>query len=459
VARQSIPRSDLYGDLGVDPSADADAIESAYRDLIDPLSASEATADVRRAARLRVAREWLTDPELRSRYDASRARAAARAEQAAAEEAQAFAQSTSDAAATDPAAPDPAAPDPAASPDIPWPVRDLQRESPDIQWSSTPADASDDRRTARRDGRLPLGVLGLVALAAVVMIGTYALATNGIFTNVAANPTATAQGAGASQAAEPSAAATEVPSVAPSVAPSAPPASVAPSGVTADVAAMQQAAWQTLESLRTAAATGDVAAAQAFLGDTADGLRRSGLRRATFPQLDASAITIDSSDTLYLAFAATDRLTSPDGVAWTFDYGDRPLAAYRSPSGEPVHDLWWEETDGRHHLFVQVSVATLSRIGVRVDLRWSFDPARPDDATYFRRSTVAVTTVTFDGTPVAITSSPLSMDGFLGLTATTPLVGVEGVPSRLGIGITFTNPRTATADDRHIETVFTLDVR
>ena len=83
VARQSIPRSDLYGDLGVDPSADAVAIEAAYRDLIDRLAQSEATKDLRRAARLRLAHEWLTDPERRSRYDASRAKAAARAEKAA----------------------------------------------------------------------------------------------------------------------------------------------------------------------------------------------------------------------------------------------------------------------------------------------------------------------------------------------------------------------------------------
>jgi hypothetical protein len=222
---------------------------------------------------------------------------------------------------------------------------------------------------------------------------------------------------------------------------------------------MQQAAWQTLESLRTAAASGDVSAAQSYLGDSAPGLRRSGLRRATFPQLDPGSITVDASDTLYLAVAGADHLTSPDGVDWTFDYGDRPLAAYRSPNGEPVHDLWWEETDGQHHLFVQVSVATLSRNGVTVDVRWSFDAARPDDATYFRRSTAAITSVTLDGAPVSITSTPLPMDGLTSLTLTTTLGGAEALPSRLNIGITFTNPRTATSDDRHIETVFALDVR
>ena len=79
VARQSIPRIDLYGELGVDPSADAVEIEAAYRDLVDRQPEVAGAAGVRRAARLRLAREWLTDTERRSRYDASRARAAIRA--------------------------------------------------------------------------------------------------------------------------------------------------------------------------------------------------------------------------------------------------------------------------------------------------------------------------------------------------------------------------------------------
>ena len=455
MARQSIPRSDLYGDLGVDPSADTDAIEAAYRDLIDPLSRSNAAADVRRAARLRVAREWLTDPDLRSRYDASRARAAARAEKAAADEAQAMAALPPEAGPSEDAD---LVPDATPAADIPWPARDLHRQSPDIEWSSTPDEAREDSTSARRRSGLPLGVLGLVALAAVVMIGTYALATN-VFTG-RSGPTATPQIAAVSQPVEPSAVPSEAPSLAPTVPPSAPPPSSGPTDVPADVAAMQQAAWGTLDSLRTAAEAGDVAAAQGFLGDTAPGLRRSGLRRATFPEVDPSAIRIDYSDTLYLAFAGEDRLTSPDKVTWTFDYGDRPLAVYRSPSGEPIHDLWWEESDGQHHLFVRVSMATVSRSNVAVDVHYTFDPARPDDAAYFGRSEGVITSVSFDGLAAgSFEASPIELAGSdsLGLLAT--FDSATGVPDRLEIGITFTNPRTATSDDRAIETVFALDVR
>ena len=122
-------------------------------------------------------------------------------------------------------------------------------------------------------------------------------------------------------------------------------------------------------------------------------------------------------------------------------------------------DLWWEEADGEHHLFVQVSVATLSRNGVAVDVQWSFDPSRPDDATYFQRSTVLITSVAPDDTPAEVTASAVPIEGLTSLTATATLTGAEGVPGRVEVGLTFTNPKTATSDPRAIETVFALDVR
>jgi hypothetical protein len=376
-------------------------------------------------------------------------RPAARAEKAAAEEAAALA----------------GVPDASDLPGIPWPARDLERSAPEIQWSFVPeTDADEDARPRRRAG-VPLGAIGLIALAAVVMVGTYALATNLGFMGVAVVPTASPAGHTTPVAAPTSSSVppTELPSSAPTVEPSAPPPpSLAPSGDPAEMAAMQQAAWETLEALRTAATTGDVAAAQPLLGDTAPGLRSSGLRRATFPELDATAITIEVADAGYLATAGADRLTSTDGAAWTFDYANRPLAAYRSPSGEPIHDLWWVESDGEHHLFVRVSVATLSRSGVSVDVHWSFDPARPGDATYFRRATVVISSATLDGAAAEVAASALPMDGLTTLTATAMLTGVDvvgGVPARLAIGLTFTNPRTATSEDRGIETIFALDVR
>src|SRR6185295_7355092 len=75
VARQAIPRFDLYAALGVDPSADDAAIEAAYWDLFGQYGGDAEASDDRRIVRARLAREWLTDPDRRSRYDASRARA------------------------------------------------------------------------------------------------------------------------------------------------------------------------------------------------------------------------------------------------------------------------------------------------------------------------------------------------------------------------------------------------
>ena len=160
---------------------------------------------------------------------------------------------------------------------------------------------------------------------------------------------------------------------------------------------MQQAAWATIQALQAAAATGDVAAAQVILGSSAPGLRASGLRRATFPTIAADGISVQREGELYVALAGDGRLTSIDGITWTFDYGDRPLAAYKSPGAEPVHDLWWGESDGEHHLFLQVTVATISRSGVTANVNWSFDPSRPDDATYFRLAGIVISTVALDG--------------------------------------------------------------
>ena len=222
---------------------------------------------------------------------------------------------------------------------------------------------------------------------------------------------------------------------------------------------MQQAAWATIQSLRGAASTGDVAAAQLLLGSSAPDLRPSGLRRATFPEVDAGAVSIEREGDLYVAIAGDARLTSVDGQTWMFDYGDRPLAAYRSPGAEPVHDLWWGESDGEHHLFLRVAVATISRSGVTANVSWSFDPSRPDDATYFRLAGLVISTVALDGVDIPVTdesvlisgSTELMLDGTFNVEAT--------VASQLLLGITVANPRTLGGDPREIDTAWTLTVR
>jgi curved DNA-binding protein CbpA len=73
VTRESIPRFDLYGELEVAPTASVGAIESAYRTLVKQHHPDIAAGDDARIKRLNLAREWLVDPVLRRRYDASRA--------------------------------------------------------------------------------------------------------------------------------------------------------------------------------------------------------------------------------------------------------------------------------------------------------------------------------------------------------------------------------------------------
>lgn len=72
-ARRTIPGDDLYRRLEVPPNASFEAIELAWRALLKrhhPDVAGEGALEI--AKRINVAHDWLRDPELRSRYDASR---------------------------------------------------------------------------------------------------------------------------------------------------------------------------------------------------------------------------------------------------------------------------------------------------------------------------------------------------------------------------------------------------
>ncbi len=428
MAHQSTPRFDLYAELGVDPQADAGTIEAAYQALVEHRDPEVArTASGRRMARLGVAREWLTDPERRSRYDASRARSAARS---------AARTRSSGREATATAAIGPAA--------IPWPAVDLERPATDLE---RPVTILEDRPSLSR--RLPRALVALVVLALIAGAAAFAISMRPPSTGVAGSPTPSP---------EPAQTSLETPTAppVPTIEPTAPATPIA-----IDPAALQQAAWDTIRALGAAAAAGDVSTAQAMLGDTAPGLRASGLRRATFPDVDPADISVTHSGDTYVAVAGGDRLTSIDGSTWTFDYADRPLAAYRSPSGEPVHDLWWSEADGRHHVYLRVALAAVSRSGVTVELAWSFDPSRPDDATYFRRAELLIGSVAFDGTPIAVTAAALPMRGVTILTSTATFagVGIAAVPSRLGIGVTIAIRSPDGSSDRANETTFELQVR
>ena len=72
VTRESIPRYDLYAELEISRQASADEIEAAYRLLVKRHHPDvSGSADEARIKRLNLAREWLTDPDRRRRYDAS----------------------------------------------------------------------------------------------------------------------------------------------------------------------------------------------------------------------------------------------------------------------------------------------------------------------------------------------------------------------------------------------------
>jgi len=226
-----------------------------------------------------------------------------------------------------------------------------------------------------------------------------------------------------------------------------------------DSAALQQAARDTIQRLAAAGADGDVAAAQNLLGDSAPGLRASGLKRATFPEIAAGDISTQQEGGLYVALAGNDRLTSPDGLTWTFDYADRPLAAYVMPAGDPPYDMYWIENDGKHHLYLRVASATVSKSGVTVEFTWHYAPERPDDATYFRRAALLISSVTLDDTPIDVTATSMPMRSLTTLTSTATFTGVPTVPDLLTIGVTVSNPRTAGGAARAIDVVFKLPER
>ena len=72
--RHALPGDDLYARLEVPPDASAEAIELAWRGLLRRHHPDVAGPDgLELAKRINVAHDWLSDPELRRRYDRERA--------------------------------------------------------------------------------------------------------------------------------------------------------------------------------------------------------------------------------------------------------------------------------------------------------------------------------------------------------------------------------------------------
>ena len=75
MAGQLLPEDDLYARLEVSVDASPEAIELAWRALLrrhHPDVAGEGAAALERAKRINVAHDWLSDPDLRARYDRER---------------------------------------------------------------------------------------------------------------------------------------------------------------------------------------------------------------------------------------------------------------------------------------------------------------------------------------------------------------------------------------------------
>jgi hypothetical protein len=72
-ARPSLPADDLYARLEIPVDASADVIELAWRSLLRQHHPDVAGPDgLERAKRINVAHDWLSDPDLRARYDHER---------------------------------------------------------------------------------------------------------------------------------------------------------------------------------------------------------------------------------------------------------------------------------------------------------------------------------------------------------------------------------------------------
>jgi hypothetical protein len=234
--------------------------------------------------------------------------------------------------------------------------------------------------------------------------------------------------------------ATSAPAAA-SPAASAPPIAIDP----AQLRALQQGARGTIRDLATAAQAGNLAAAQALLGDTAPDLRESGLRSASFTDVAAADIAVIRSGDEWIATAGLDRLVSRDGASWTFDYADRPLAVFAASA---ERDLYWLEPR-RRDLYLRVASATVSRSGLSVRFRWR-DPGA--DATYFDGASIAISSVTLGTRSMPLTTAPEAIIGATGRTATTHVPGTIDVPSTVLIRVAVSPGGSGT-----ISTLFELE--
>jgi hypothetical protein len=205
-----------------------------------------------------------------------------------------------------------------------------------------------------------------------------------------------------------------------------------------------------LRSLAAAAATGDLAVARALLGDSAPGLRASGLRKASFPDVAAMDITVIRSGDQWIATAGLDRLVSRDGSSWTFDYADRPLATF---TGAFERDLFWLAPGGRRDLYLRVTSVKASRDGLSVRFAWEFGPGA---ASYLNGASIAISSVTLGTRSIPLTGAPSVTIGSGTRVATRQVEGSVEIPSVLLIQVTVSPRASGSVSAPPISTVFEL---
>lgn len=186
------------------------------------------------------------------------------------------------------------------------------------------------------------------------------------------------------------------------------------------LADLRASAASTLQRLRRAARIGNLRGAQALLGQTAPGLRVSGLMRAHFPNVGAGSISVARTADGWQASVGTDTLASTDGTHWTFDYGERPLAVYGRTS---EHMPYFIDPDGRHEVDVRVTSLVVTRSTVRVSLSWRYPSAT--DAAAFTGDRLTAVSITMGSASHQVPDAPSArLGGSAGAATLTLPVGV-----------------------------------
>lgn len=208
----------------------------------------------------------------------------------------------------------------------------------------------------------------------------------------------------------------------------------------------------TLATLRSAAAHGAVATAQTLLGRSAPGLRASGLRRATFPNPAPSDIAIEPADIGWTASIGTDTLASADGVHWTFDYGDRPLARFGPATPYTLYFL----DPVRHDVVVTLTMVSISRTGVTLGFAWTYGPSTRygNDGPYFAGDQLVVSALTLGGRSLPITSGVVSGLGTSALSGSILVPGTALRPASVSVDVAVIDPSAG-----RIDTTIDLSVR